>query len=69
MYKFLFFYFLFFMVLLSTFLVIYGSMIYVFSIIFFFCFFFELSPRPWLLQILVVGPGPGTLVIVFPHRY
>ena len=61
------------MVLLTTFHVIYGSMIYVFSVIFFFCFFFffffELSPRPWLLQILVVGLGPGALVIMFLHRY
>ena len=41
--------------------------------LFFFCyfifFFFEVSPGPWFLQILVVGLGPGTLVVMFLHRY
>jgi len=32
-------------------------------------FFFELIPGLWLLQILVIGPRPGTLVIVSLCRY
>ena len=42
-----------------------------FSCLFFFfvIFFFEVSPGPWFLQILVVGLGPGTLVVMFLHRY
>ena len=42
-----------------------------FSCLFFFCyfFFFEVSLGPWFLQILVVGLGLGTLVVMFLHRY
>ena len=32
-------------------------------------FFFELSLGPWLLQLLVVGLKPGTLMVVFLRRY
>ena len=43
------------------------SCLFFFFVIYF--FFFEVSPGPWFLQILVVGPGPGTLVVMFLHRY
>ena len=39
------------------------------TVFFIFFFFFELSPGPWLLQILVVGPGPGNLMIMSLRRY
>ena len=53
------------LLLTTFFMIICGSVLNLYSAI----FFFELSPRPWSLQNLTVGPGWGTLVVVFFRRY